>query len=199
VQVGLFACASVSRIDCDPESQTPITTTKTVAGGSYNFNGVATLPTGQEYFVFYLNDEVGGNTVDDTLLYRWFGQSITNYTAGNSTSGGTFDIGEVLLQTPSDGITATLPISYAWALFNLDTGDTICEAAPATATSFVLTEAFFQAECAGVHSGVEYGWFVWAIDGSDFDSADGYGDSYYVGVLTFASGNVRVYLPAVRR
>ncbi|MFZ1755164.1 MAG: hypothetical protein WAU10_15545 [Caldilineaceae bacterium] len=212
IQVGLFACANVGREGCDPEAQTPLTTTKTVAGGSYNFAGVASLPAGQEYFVFYLNDEAGGNTADDTLLYRWYGQSITSYTAGNSASGGTFDIGEVLLQAPSDGITATLPLtftwtarpavtgeSYAWSLFDLDTGLTICESAPANATSFALTSAFFNENCTGVQPGMEYGWFVWAVNGTDFETAAGYGDSYYVGVLTFASGNVQVYLPTVRR
>ncbi len=209
IQVGLFACAS--NAECDPEAETPVATTKTVAGGSYNFAGVASLPAGQEYSVFYLNDEAGGNSADDTLLYRWYGTTLTSYTGG-SADGGTFDIGEVLLQTPSDGITATLPLTftwlarpavtgenYAWTLFDLDTGNTICEAAPAPATSFELTEAFFQTECTGIVPGNEYGWFVWAINGSDFESAAGYGDSYYVGVLTFDNGNVRVFLPTVQR
>jgi len=212
IQVGLFACASDGSGVCDPEVQAAVVTTKTVAGGSYNFTGVASLPAGQEYFVFYLNDETGGNPADDTLLYRWFGQSLTSYTGGDSANGGSFDIGEVQLLAPSDDITATLPVTftwtarsavtnenYAWTLLDLDSGNTICESTPATSASFVLDKAFFDANCVGVAPGVEYGWFVWAIDGTDFDSAAGYGDSYYVGFLTFAEGNVRVYIPTVQR
>ena len=181
-------------------------------GGFYNFPGLASLVAGQRYSVFHLNDEQGGNAANDTYLYRWFGQSIRNYTAGNNVSGGNFDIGEVQLLTPSDGITATLPLSftwtarpavtgenYAWTLYNLDTGETVCEATPSIASSFELTQAFFQEKCTGIVAGTEYGWFVWAINGNDFESAAGYGDSYYVGVLTFANGNVRVFIPTVRR
>ena len=210
IQVGLFACDSST--DCDPEQQTPAATTKTVAGGSYNFSGAASLPAGQKYSVFYLNDEAGGNIANDTLLYRWYGQSITSYTAGNSASGGTFDIGEIQLLTPSDGITATFPVTftwtartavtgenYAWTLYDFNSGNAICENAPAIANSFVLDATFFADKCIGIEPGAEYGWYVWAINGSDFDTAAGYGDSYYVGVLTFDSGNVRVFMPTVQR
>ncbi|RME62531.1 MAG: hypothetical protein D6790_06125 [Caldilineae bacterium] len=188
-----------------------MTTTTTTAGGFYNFTGVDALPEGQEYFVFYLNDEFLGNTVDDTLLYRWFGQSIASYTGG-SADGGSFDIGELFLVEPSDGITATLPVTftwqaragvtgetYAWTLFDLDTGLTVCESAPAMSTSFVLDEAFFVDNCAGILPGIDYGWFVWAVDGTDFDTANGYGDSFYVGTLSFERGNVRAYLPTVQK
>ena len=57
----------------------------------------------------------------------------------------------------------------------------------------------FAANCIGIAPGVEYGWFVWAINGTDFSSANGYGDSYYVGVLTFNNGNVRVFMPTLQR
>lgn len=210
IQVGLFACAAASRQECNPEQQAPVAKTKTVAGGSYNFDGVASLPSGQEYFVFYFNDETGGNTANDALLYRWFGQSITSYTAGNSAAGGTFDIGEVRLLTPSDGVTVTLPATftwtarpavtgehYAWTLFDLDTGESICESAPATATSFTLDATFFNDNCVGVKPGVEYGWYVWAISGTTFDTATGYGDSYYVGDVRFQTGNVKIFLPRI--
>ncbi len=211
IQLGLYSCASGGSDNCNPEAQTPVTTTTTMAGGFYDFTGVPALPAGQEYFVFYLNDESAGNTVDDTLVYRWYSQSITSYTGG-SASGGDFDIGELFLVEPSDGITATLPITftwqartavtgenYVWTLFDPETGETVCESAPDASTSFVLDETFFASKCVGVLPGVEYGWFVWAVEGTSFDTATGYGDSFYVGVLSFEKGNVRTYLPTVRK
>ncbi len=89
--------------------------------------------------------------------------------------------------------------NYAWQLVNLETGQSICESAPGSANSFVLDTAFFNANCAGVQPGEEYGWFVWALDGADFDTAKGFGDSYYLGVLRFDTSGVRIYLPVVRR
>lgn len=183
----------------------------TVAGGFYNFANEPTLPANEEYFVFYLNDELGGNPANDIYLYRWFGQSIPGYDGG-SRNGGDFEISEVRLLAPSDDTIATLPLTfewtarpaapgerYSWQLLNLVTGESICGGAPATATSFVLNQAFFDANCAGVTPGVEYGWFVWAIDGDNLDTARGFGDSYYVGVLTFQGGAMRVYMPTVHR
>lgn len=211
IQVGLFSCAAASRNECNPEEQAPVATTKTVAGGFYNFDGVSTLPNGQQYLVFYLNDEAGGNPAKDIYLYRWFGQTINSYTAGSSANGGTFDISEVRLVSPSDGAQTQLPVTftwttraevqnerYAWTLMNLETGESICESAPAVGNSFTLEQAFFDQNCQNVTQGKEYGWFVWAVDGADFDSANGFGDSYYVGVVIFSDG-VQIFLPSLTR
>ncbi|GEM_PF-1436962 len=209
IQVRLYICLIDS--ECDLLTETATLTTTTELGGYYNFENAPSLFDDEEYVVFYLNDEVGGNVADDRYLYRWFGASFTGY-SGGSQSGGDFDIGEVRLVAPSDGVTATLPVTfswttrpggvnenYAWQLVNLETGQSICESAPGSANSFVLDTAFFNANCAGVQPGEEYGWFVWALDGADFDTAKGFGDSYYLGVLRFDTSGVRIYLPVVRR
>ena len=211
VELGLFLCATDDSTDCNPEEDAPFDATVTDAGGFYNFADEPALLAGEEYFVFYLNDESGGNQANDRYLYRWFGESITDY-AGGSRNGGGFEIGEVRLLAPNDDITAALPLTfewtarpaaagenYAWQLLDLNTGESVCESAPAMATSFTLDQAFFDANCGGVAPGVEYGWLVWAIDGADFDTAGGFGDSYYVGALTFGDGQVRIFMPVVRR
>ncbi len=209
VELGLFDC--LVSAPCDPEQETPLMITTTDAGGYYDFTGAPALAGDEEYFVFYLNDEFGGNPANDIYLYRWFGESLVGY-PGGSLSGGTFDISEVRLVEPSDGVTTGLPVAftwttrtavpgenYAWQLLDLETGDSICESAPSATGSFILDQTFFDANCTGAQMGVEYGWLVWAIDGDDFDTAKGFGDSYYVGALTFSTANVQIYLPFVSR
>ncbi len=211
VELGLFICPTDDNAPCNPEEDAPFDATMTDAGGFYDFTDEPALGADEEYFVFYLNDESGGNPANDIYLYRWFGESIPGY-AGGSRSGGDFEIGEVRLLAPSDNVTAALPLTfewtprpaapgerYAWQLLDLNTGANVCESAPATTTSFILDQAFFDANCGDVTNGTEYGWLVWAIDGADFDTARGFGDSYYVGMLTFGDGQVRVFMPVVRR
>jgi hypothetical protein len=195
---------------CDPESDGPIAQTRSDAGGFYSFANAPTAPDNRFYQVFYLNDESGGNTADDTRIYRWYGPAIEQYTVGTSADGGAIEIGELALLTPDDGQgsypqqftwrkRSGLTENYAWTLYDPQSGDEICRGPVAAATEFTLTQAFATANCGSAGLGGEYDWYVWAVAGSDLDQ-DPAGDSYFTGVISLPPanpGSQNIYLPLV--
>ncbi len=87
--------------------------TLTDDNGRYSFLDAATLGAGELYSVDYLN------TPDDPnpgpgYLWSWSGNRIASYTAGQSVAGGDFDVADVLLASPPDGATVTLPAAFCW-------------------------------------------------------------------------------------
>ncbi|RME42612.1 MAG: hypothetical protein D6791_17340 [Chloroflexi bacterium] len=71
------------------------------------------MPPGELYTVEYLN------TVDEPnpgsgYLYDWYGNAIDAYNAGQSLPGGDFDVLDVILASPEDWATVTLPAQFCW-------------------------------------------------------------------------------------
>ncbi|MCO6451181.1 MAG: hypothetical protein J5I90_10390 [Caldilineales bacterium] len=172
--------------------------TVTDANGYYEFRNAPTLPAGNYYFVYYFNHGDGGNQVNDNYLWRWFGPDITSYAAGSNKAGGNFEIEDITLTGPRTEQTS-LPATftwdpgarsgqrYAWELFDAATGASVCYSDPSTSPNFQLTSSWFASECSGSY-GKEYGWFAWAIDGTSWNSNQGFGDSYYYWPITFTGG-----------
>jgi hypothetical protein len=208
INVWLVACPNEG--ECDPAAGAPVAQAQTDAGGFYNITNAPTLPAGQYYFVYYLNDEQGGNIANDNYLYRWFGPVLEQYTAGASVDGGSFDIGDIVLLTPADGQSA-LPQqftwrqravaaeNYVWVMYDANLEQEICRGPIANAVNFTLTLEYVTTNCAPAVAGGDFVWFVWAVDGADFDAAPS-GDSFFVGEITFfANGGLKTYLPNVKR
>ena len=105
-----IAAASIS-LDLsfyDGSSWSTASTRTTGADGRYNFTGMPALGAGQGYYVRYTNP---GNS-----LYVAGGgaPTITSYSAGSSVPGGNFDIANVSLLTPNDGVSLPLPVTFTW-------------------------------------------------------------------------------------
>ncbi|MBX7236168.1 MAG: hypothetical protein K1X65_17425 [Caldilineales bacterium] len=172
--------------------------TSTDANGYYQFTNIPSLPANNYYFVYFYNHPDGNNPGDDKYLWRWFGKDITSYSAGANVSGGDAEIEDINLTGPTADST-TLPASftwdarskpgeyYAWELFDLESGETKCYSNPAQSTSYQLTAATFTGACQGSY-GAEYGWFAWVVDGSSWNTNNGFGDSYYYSGITFSGG-----------
>lgn len=183
---------------CDFETS-KVASATTDSNGYYQFTGVPTLPANNTYYVYFLNSPNGDNPGDDAYLWRWYGPDITSYSAGGSKPGGDFDIENIVLREPRSD-RATLPVTfswdprslpgerYAWELFDLQTGASMCFSNPATSTSFQLSGSDFKNACGGTY-GVEYGWFAWIVDGPSWEDNSGFGDSYYYTGITFDSGS----------
>ncbi|HEX7974940.1 MAG TPA: hypothetical protein VF498_11060 [Anaerolineales bacterium] len=88
---------------------TAIISTVTDLSGDYSFNKALSLASGQKYQVRYRNTSF----TTGRLLY-WISPSVITYTAGSNLKMGTFDIADVALVAPSNGITATLPYTFTW-------------------------------------------------------------------------------------
>lgn len=188
---------------CDFEAS-QLMSTVTDANGYYSFTGVPSLPANQFYFVFYFNHSDGGNLADSRYLWRWHAPPIRTYSAGTSAPGGNFDIGDLRLVGPTSG-SVTLPATftwnsrnlpgenYAWELFDLNTGQSLCSSNPAVGTSFSLTASDFTSVCGGSY-GQEYGWFAWAVEGTNWEQ--GFGDSYSYGRVSFAASGAPTPTPS---
>ncbi len=169
-------------------------TTQTDNLGNYRFAGVPSLTAGQFYYVRY-----GPNTSDARYLGSWYGPSLTSYTADARTSGGDFDLANVLLSAPAPGTTSGLPVTFVWqrrslsgdtyrlVLFDPDTNDSW------TTGDLGNTDRLTVATLPdGIATGKPYGWYieVWLGD-------DSYGVSYYYRLVTFAAtGAQRALGPA---
>jgi uncharacterized repeat protein (TIGR01451 family) len=159
----------------------------TDSNGYYNFNSAPSLPSGQFYYVRYLNTN---NTLG--WLSYWATAQISSYAAGSALGMGSFDLADIPLAAPDPGVTVSLPTSFQWVR------------RPATPTdSYQLSlfdpqgSAFDQSTLLGYVSGVTvtglsnsfsagrpYGWYV-AVNSPD----GGYGESFYYRRITFNNTN----------
>ena len=92
------------------------TTSQTVLtqlDGSYQFTTATTLGVNQKYEIDFYNypDYGRGNP---SYLGVATGPDILSYTAGQTMPGGTFDVADVPLLEPTDGITTGLPVVFRW-------------------------------------------------------------------------------------
>jgi len=203
--ITLFLRQCPSQGVCGDLDASKVAQTVTNASGYYQFTNVPTLPANSYYFVYYLNHTKGGNTTTDRYLWRWFGPDITSYQAGGSVAGGDFDIDNFALTGPRTDRSA-LPVTfiwdarpitgehYAWELFDIDTGKSLCYSDPDVSSSFRLTRDVFLNSCHG-QFGKKYGWFAWAVAGSAWDNNQGFGDSYYYAAITIDGDNAPTATP----
>ncbi len=181
-----IAAASVSLdlLFYKESSWSTASTRMTGADGRYNFTGMPTLGAGQWYYVRYTNP---GNSL---YVAGWWAPTITSYSAGSSTPGGDFDIANVSLLTPNDGVSLPLPVTFTWQKRTVP-GDTykwmiFDPSNPAdrwgtsdlgNVGSFTLTSLG-----SGMVTGKQYGWYVLVQNG-----ADSFGASYYYQTIIFTS------------
>ncbi|MFP4394502.1 MAG: hypothetical protein ACLFTI_04480 [Anaerolineales bacterium] len=168
-------------------------TTTTQADGSYEFTGVASLTSGQKYYVRFQNGEYGNTSNSDYLAF-WSSFQLTSYTAGTSAAGGDFDIADIPLVSPDSSITAPLPQMFQWTQRAATTSDSyeFNLFDPADNDPWWWTDPrlgyvgsyTLESLPAGFSTGAEYGWNVW-VYGPD----GGYGVSYYYRRITFSSGS----------
>jgi hypothetical protein len=85
-----------------------ISSTESLADGSYSFPNVPSLNSGDSYFVLY------NNSIDPQFIYFWYTQSITGYTTGQNVDLGTFDIENLPQLTPPDGSNQSFPVDFTW-------------------------------------------------------------------------------------
>jgi hypothetical protein len=162
----------------------------TQADGTYRFDNLSSLSSGQRYYVSYLNGSYG-NTSNPNYLSIWGSFSITTLSNGADVSGGNFDLANVPLIAPTDNATVALPYTFQWTrraaspsdsyeldLWDPDDGD------PYWWTSLLgwVNGYTLNALPAGFVSNTPYAWEVYVI------SADGgYGLSYQSRLVTFSN------------
>ena len=86
-----------------------IATTFTDNDGRYRFTNVPTLPTSKIYFVRF-----GPNDSNPQLVFAWYGPDITPYARGTDQAGGDFDIGDLILDTPTGEQAVKPPVTFRW-------------------------------------------------------------------------------------
>lgn len=166
---------------------TTIVTTTTGINGDYAFLNVSSLAAGEFYGVRYLNGPGGGNPDNPSRLWWWYSRKITPYVAGSRVSGGDFDIGDVVLQSPAHGASVLVPATFAWLprgvvndnyshAFASQSGTELCSIdPPGLATTQILTTSGMTA--CGLAYGTSYQWYVYVTNGPTW--SNGYGASYY--------------------
>ncbi|MCL4506429.1 MAG: hypothetical protein M1140_10460, partial [Chloroflexi bacterium] len=109
-----FRGASASNVSVmlrlyDGLANSTVATTTTDANGWYHFLDRPALTAGQEYWIRYNNDE---NSVD--RLSVWFTGIITTYASGERHQFATFDIADVVLNSPASRAVVAPPTVFTW-------------------------------------------------------------------------------------
>gem|GEM_PF-3648661 len=164
-----------------------VLTTTTDLDGRYQFTSAPSLQADQKYRVKFMEDAPG-------YLSWWDSFSINIYTAGQTIAGGSFDVADITLLAPADGITATLPLHFQWVprpatpsdsyqvgLVNYDTFEYWYSPLVGYANSYTLTNP-----PPGFNPGVKYMWGIWAVAPDGGSGLSRQGRAFTVG-----SGSVR--------
>ncbi len=182
IQVGLSHCNNNGSYWACPSADTQYT--KTFSDGSYQFTTVQSLGANQKYFVY------SGNFYP--YLSVWWGPDILTYTTGQTISGGSFDIANIPLLSPSSAITIGLPVVFKWTprtatpsdsyhivMWNINNDSISWQSPPlgyvGSYTMTTLPNNFT--------TGVRYAWLV------EVSNNGGTGDSQETRVITFSSSN----------
>ena len=161
----------------DPQTMTTIASTVTDSSGAYSFTNVPDLPAGKTYRVRFWND-----SHDERYLLVWDGREITSYTAGDTVSGGNFDLANIPLVSPAEGATVTIPVTFSWDARWIG-GDEYEWLMKDPDEPYVLassgslgtnTEYTLESPPAGLEYGREYIWYIEVLN-----SDNGYGLSLY--------------------
>jgi hypothetical protein len=83
-------------------------TTVTDSGGNYRFQNPSSLAAGQHYLVRYRNE------IDQSRLGIWETPHLTSFPSGSHANMGSFDIANIVLNSPFDGYETNLPHLFAW-------------------------------------------------------------------------------------
>jgi hypothetical protein len=85
-----------------------ISTTDTLADGSYSFPTPPSLNPGESYFILY------DNFIDPLYIAYWYTRVITQFTSGQAVDMGTFDIENLPQTDPPDMSEQTFPVAFKW-------------------------------------------------------------------------------------
>ncbi|MEJ2597862.1 MAG: hypothetical protein P8Z00_05980 [Anaerolineales bacterium] len=97
---------------------TSMRTTTTIADGTYAFNNLPALQTGQKYFAYFKN-----TTNTKGRLWYWQTHSLVTYTFGSQVQLGNFDIEDIKLISPTLPVTVTLPVTFSWKVRSASPSD----------------------------------------------------------------------------
>lgn len=146
---------------------TSMGSTTTIADGTYAFNNLPALQTGQKYFAYFKN-----TTNAKGRLWYWQTHSLVTYTFGSQVQLGNFDIGDIKLISPTLPVTVTLPVAFSWKLRSASPSDSyefdLYE--PQNGTPYFYTKpplghvGSYQLKSlpAGFSMNKRYAWEVWA-------------------------------------
>ena len=137
---------------------------------------------------WYNGYNAGGNP---NYVSEWYGPDILTYSAGQVVRGGSFDIANAPLLSPTTAITVGLPIVFHWArraatpsdsyrILLMGTADASYWQSPPLgyAGSYTLTKL-----PSGFTPGTKYAWMI------EIDTNDGEGFSQEARIITFSGGN----------
>jgi hypothetical protein len=159
-------------------------TATTDADGIYEFTGVPSLAAGQNYYVRYRN-----YTNTPGRLWVWGANPLTAYATGSSAAGGDFDIADIALVSPPDGVSLALPRFFSWTprpatptdSYEFDIYDPSDNDPYAYTDKLGYVDGFNMTGLPqGFEGGVEYVWEVWV-----YSPDGGYGISYESRRVTF--------------
>jgi M6 family metalloprotease-like protein len=180
---------------CNDDATDCISVGNTVSAGNgaYSFAKVPALGAGRFYQVVYQNGPVGGNADNNNHLAYWVSFRITSLPAGGSVAGGDFDIATVVLQSPANGASLTVPATftwsnrfvggdtYAWAIGDTS-GNGICSMdPPAATTSFIMD--IYDGENCGLYWDTTYRWYVYVASNGAW--SNGFGLSRFYRNVSF--------------
>lgn len=109
IQVVLNHCYNMGIYWACPVTESRSTSTR--LDGFYEFTMAPSLNANEKYLVRFYNYASGS---DPKYVAAWSSISIYAYTAGQTVSGGNFDIANVPLLSPADAITVGLPLVFQW-------------------------------------------------------------------------------------
>lgn len=161
--------------------------TLTTAGGHYQFIGQPSISGSAYYLVHWANE-----TNDPQLLSHWYAPPLTNYRAGETRSGGDFDLRGYLLLSPPGGAVMSLPVEFRWTrrgiagdsyrlvIFDLATRD------PVARTTLLgdVDRVTITGLPSSIVVGREYGWYPVVYGNGNPDS---YGLPFFYRRITFSS------------
>jgi uncharacterized repeat protein (TIGR01451 family) len=166
-------------------------TATTDASGNYAFTGAPTLGAGQSYCVRYDN-----GLSSNTRLSFWQAPLLTSYSAGATANGGSFDVANVALTSPTGGLILPLPVTFQWGIRSATSSDSyefhIFDYAFGSGKAWspllgYVGQYTLTALPAGLSYPNTFGWYV-RVYGPD----GGYGESYYFQTIAFTNAGVSV-------
>ena len=168
----------------------------TEADGTFKFGNVPNPGSGSRYWVEYINSE---NT--SGRLSFWSTRSLTSYTPNSDVQIGDFDIADIPLVSPTDGVTETIPMTFTWTVRTSTPTDSYSVAIGQEEillfggggyTSTYTLKCMFPV----LEAGNSYKWDLWA-----FSPDGGFGESLNYRSISFSGGPdcLKTFLPVVLR
>ena len=162
----------------DGSPYSTVATTTTDADGNYLFTDLPTLEPDQTYAVQYSNPNCTGGR-----LNHWWSGHIRSYTAGDSVWGGDFNIADIILDSPADGATVSLPQTFQWNRRGTDTDDYMfmlydpIDSDPWWDSEHLAYEDSYTLPSlpSGFTYGTEYAWIMAVYGPTPYDASAGMG------------------------